>query len=108
MSCPPLPIVLINLTCAVFCQSGSPASLPSARSVASGLAPPFAGPVAFEHIKRYSAGIITLTEDEIRNAVKFTYDRGLVVEAAGAASLAAVMSGKVRTKISFTYSALRL
>ena len=71
--------------------------------MASGLAPPFAGPVAFEHVRRYSSGIITLTEDEIRAAVKLTYDRGLVVEAAGAASLAAVMCGKVPSIFDYIY-----
>ncbi len=40
-------------------------------------------------------GIILVTEDELKAGVDVAYRHGLVVEPAGAAALAALLSGKV-------------
>lgn len=79
-------------------RAGTPAKCPEARSVASGLAPPFAGSNAFLHVHKYVQDIILVSESEIIGAVKAAFNHGLVVEPAGAAGLAAVLSGKLEDK----------
>ena len=68
---------------------------PGARSIASGLAPPFAGKNAFNHIQKYTRGIILVNEDEIKSTVAACFNRGLLIEPAGTAALAAILTGKV-------------
>ena len=72
---------------------------PEARSLASGLAPPFAGENAYNHVQKFVRGIILISEDEIKATVSTAFQRGLVVEPAGTAALAAVLTGKVYRKI---------
>ena len=69
--------------------------MPEAKSVAAGLAPPFAGGNAFLHVQEFCDGIALVTEQEIKEAVKIAYQHGLVVEPSGAAALAAFMNGKI-------------
>ena len=80
-------IQLLQAGCAVEC--------PGAHSIASGLAPPFAGKNAFNHIRKFVRGIILVSEEEIKATVAVLFNRGLVVEPAGTAALAAVLTGKV-------------
>ena len=79
----------------LFCQKGHAVHCPEANSIASGLAPPFAGTNAFQHIRKFVQGIILITEDEIKATVSAAFKRGLVIEPAGTAALAAVLTGKV-------------
>ena len=76
-------------------KAGHAVKCPEARSIASGLAPPFAGENAFNHVKNFVQGIILINEDEIKATVSTAFERGLVVEPAGTAALAAVLTGKV-------------
>ncbi len=73
-------------------------STPQAASVASGLAPQRAGALAHAHLAALPsfAGVLLVTEAQIRAAAALCYRRGLAAEAAGAAALAAVMGGQVR------------
>ena len=73
---------------------------PEAHSIASGLAPPFAGENTYNHVQKFVRGIILISEDEIKATVSTAFQRGLVVEPAGTAALAAVLTGKVYRKIS--------
>ena len=68
---------------------------PESHSIASGLSPPFAGKNAFNHIRKFVRGIILIKEDEIKATVSSAFKRGVVIEPAGAAALAAVLTGKV-------------
>ncbi|XP_071494949.1 L-threonine dehydratase catabolic TdcB-like [Diadema antillarum] len=76
-------------------QAGHPVEDPTVHSVASGLAPPFAGSNTFRHVQAFVEDILLLTEEEIISAVSQLFYAGIVVEPAGAAALAALVSGKV-------------
>ena len=76
-------------------KEGEAVKMPSARSIAAGLAPPFAGENAFKHVSKFCDGIITVTETEIKDAAKSAYNNGLVVEPSGAAALAAFMTNRI-------------
>ncbi|XP_074482175.1 L-threonine ammonia-lyase-like [Sebastes fasciatus] len=65
------------------------------KSIASGLAPPFAGTLPFELCQRYVEGIVLINDEEIKAAVSALYRSGLVVEASGSAAFAAVVNDKI-------------
>ncbi|KAL3048449.1 hypothetical protein OYC64_007088 [Pagothenia borchgrevinki] len=65
------------------------------KSIASGLAPPFAGKLPFELCQRYVEGIVLITDEEIKAAVSTLYSSGLVVEASGCAAFAAIVNNKI-------------
>lgn len=65
------------------------------RSIASGLAPPFAGALPFALCQRYVEEIVLVSDEEIRAAVLTLYRAGLVVEPSGAAAFAAVVNGRI-------------
>ncbi len=57
------------------------------------------GPNTFKIIREYVDDIITVTEDEIVDAMQFLWERmKLVVEPSGAVSLAGVLTGKIEVK----------
>lgn len=64
-------------------------------TIAAGLAPPTAGQNAIELVKRYSDGVLLISEDDIKKAMRALYSIGLVVEPSGAAAFAALLSNKV-------------
>uniref|UniRef100_G3Q5J1 L-serine deaminase n=1 Tax=Gasterosteus aculeatus aculeatus TaxID=481459 RepID=G3Q5J1_GASAC len=66
-----------------------------AESIASGLAPPFAGTLPFELCQRYVEGIVLINDDEIKAAVSTLYRSGLVVEPSGCAAFAAIVNDKI-------------
>ncbi len=66
------------------------------RSVADALAAPFAGRLAVELCGALGVPVVTVSDDEIREAFRVLYARAkLAVEPGAAASLAAVARGKV-------------
>ncbi|XP_033930918.1 L-threonine ammonia-lyase [Pseudochaenichthys georgianus] len=65
------------------------------KSIASGLAPPFAGKLPFELCQRYVEGIVLINDQEIKAAVSTLYSSGLVVEASGCAAFAAIVNNKI-------------
>ncbi|KAM7366988.1 hypothetical protein PAMP_014918 [Pampus punctatissimus] len=83
------------------------------KSIASGLAPPFAGSVDFsddllpsplrcirgalpyELCQRYVEGIVLVSDEEIKVAVSSLYRSGLVVEPSGCAAFAAIVNNKI-------------
>uniref|UniRef100_A0A914VTF1 L-serine ammonia-lyase n=1 Tax=Plectus sambesii TaxID=2011161 RepID=A0A914VTF1_9BILA len=70
--------------------------MPGAHSVASGLAPPFAGRLTFPLCKQFAAGICTVSDSQIIAAMKTLHESlGLLVEPSGAAGVAALLFGKV-------------
>jgi threonine dehydratase len=77
-------------------EQGAPAHLEKVDTVADGLAPPFAGEHTFRHVQRFVDDIVRVTDREIVDAVRLLIQRcKLAAEPSGAASLAALMSGRV-------------
>lgn len=77
-------------------DAGTPQQI-TASTVADGLAAPMVGEMTLEVVRRYVDDVILVTDDEIvaalRDILAFTK---ILVEPAGAASVAALTSGKVR------------
>jgi threonine dehydratase len=64
------------------------------RTMADGLRTNALGALPFEHLRRYLDGVVTVSEDEIAEAMRQLARRGrLVVEPSGAAAMAAELSG---------------
>ena len=76
-------------------DAGTPQSI-SPKTVADGLAAPMVGAMTLEAARRYVDDVVLVTDDEILGALRdlLTYAK-LVVEPAGAAGVAALLSGKV-------------
>lgn len=70
--------------------------LPSVSTIADGIAVKEPGVNTFEYCKKYVDEIVTVTDDEISAAIlSLIENQKLIAEGAGAASVAAVMFGKV-------------
>jgi threonine dehydratase len=66
------------------------------RSVADGLCAPFAGPLTFPLFRELVDEVVLVSEAELLAGVRFVMERmKVVVEAAGAAGIAAMLAGKV-------------
>lgn len=71
-------------------------TLDKMSTIADGLAAPWAGEHTLRHTKKFVDGIILVTDDEIKEAMRsLLLEDKIVVEPAGAASLAALRSGKI-------------
>lgn len=68
-------------------------------SICDAILTPTPGEITFEINRRLLAGGLSVTEDEVRDAMRFAFNRlKLVVEPGGAVALAAVLSGKIATQ----------
>jgi len=68
----------------------------TARTMADGLRTQSLGRLPFAHLRRYLDGIVTVTEEEIAEAMRQLATRArLVAEPSGAAAMAAHLSGRV-------------
>ncbi len=68
----------------------------SASSIADGIAVKFPGDLAVELINEHADGVVTVSDNEIANAILLLIERCKeIVEPAGATPLAAVLSGKI-------------
>ncbi|MDO4983217.1 MAG: threonine ammonia-lyase [Eubacteriales bacterium] len=77
-------------------REGKPTTLPSVSTIADGIAVKCPGDKTFEYCKKYVDEIVTVKEDEIATAIlALMEDQKTVAEGAGAATVAAVMFGKV-------------
>jgi threonine dehydratase len=75
-------------------DAGEPVTLPKTASVADGLMPVRPGDLTFAHVRRFADAVITVEDDEIVNAVLWTFANAkLVAEPSGAAAIAAVLYG---------------
>lgn len=75
---------------------GAPAHLEKANTIADGLAAPFTGEQAFAHVQRFVDEMVRVSDREIADALWVLIQRcKLAAEPSGAASLAALMSGRV-------------
>jgi len=78
-------------------DTGKPQRLDKVDTIADGLAAPFAGALNFEIVRERVDDVVLVTDDEIRRAMRFLLERcKILAEPAGAASTAALLSGKIR------------
>ncbi len=78
-------------------KEGKAVRLDKVETIADGLAAPFAGELAYQHVKNYVDEIVLVRDEEITKAMWFILERcKFLTEPAGAASVAALLSGKVR------------
>ena len=78
---------------------GSPSTLTSMSTIADGIAVKTPGKLTYDIVKKYVDDIVTVNDEEISKTLYSILQRAkLVVEPAGAVSLAAVLSGKIECK----------
>jgi threonine dehydratase len=77
-------------------DAGKPVRLDRIDTIADGLAPVIAGHLTFEHARKLMDDVVTVSDDAIREATALLVGRQkLIVEFSGAATTAALLSGKV-------------
>lgn len=80
-------------------EQGAPVRLEKIDTIADGLAAPYAGKLNLECVQKYVDEVVLVPDSEIIRAVKLLLERAkLLVEPAGAASVAALLAGKVSGK----------
>ncbi len=76
-------------------DAGKPVTIAAKPTIADGIAVARPGDLTFEFVQRYVDEIVTVSDDEIAAAIVMLLERTkLVVEPAGAAGVAAILSGK--------------
>jgi threonine dehydratase len=74
-------------------------SIPVPKTIADGQQTQAPGELTWPIVRLLAAGIVTVTDDEIRAAMQFAFERlKLVVEPSGASALAALLFGKVDSR----------
>ena len=85
--------------CAPFAASlaaGEPVPVPTSSTIADGIAVKRPGELTLAHVQELVDDLVTVTDDELANAVVLLLERAkLVVEPAGAAAVAAILAGRV-------------
>lgn len=77
-------------------QKGEPVRVDNSLTIADGLRTPVPGKVTFPLVRQWVDGVILVTEDEIRDALRFLLSNVKVVaEPSGAVTTAAVLAGKL-------------
>jgi threonine dehydratase len=80
-------------------EAGKLVTIPSNDTIADGLKPVRAGDLTFEHVKAYVDEVVLVTDEEMLDAMRQLIRREkLMVEPSGAASFAAVRSGRVKVR----------
>ena len=80
-------------------QAGHVVELPDLTTVADGLAAKRVGEICLAHVKEFVDEVVTVTDEEIAEALLLMAERAkMVVEPAGAAGVAAAMFGKVQLR----------
>lgn len=76
-------------------DAGEPVTLDEVDSVADGLKPVRPGDATFRHVRELVDDVVTVTDEAIRRATLWCAGEHLVVEPSGAATVAALASGRV-------------
>ena len=80
-------------------KSGKPLKISTSRTIADGIAVDKPGAIPFDLIKKNIEKVVSVSDDEIAKAIVVLLERAkLVVEPAGAATVAAIMSGAIKLK----------
>jgi len=80
-------------------DNGSPALLDGVDTIADGLKPVIAGELTFEHARDLMDDVVTVDDESIRRAAGIlVHNQKLVVEYSGAATTAALISGRVKAE----------
>ena len=80
-------------------QAGHPVALSSVRTMADGIAVRSPSELTLAHVRAYVDEVVTVTEEELSAALLLLLERAKsVVEPAGAATLAAILAGRVGGK----------
>ena len=80
-------------------EKGEPVHMTTLNTVADGLAAPFVGQHNLDHVRAFVDEVITVRDSEIVEAMRLLLERVKVLtEPAGAASLAALLSGQVELR----------
>jgi threonine dehydratase len=76
--------------------AGERVAIPVPRTIADGLQTTQPGVHTFAIVQALCAGVVTVSDEELRAAMRFAFERlKLVVEPSGAAALAAILHGKL-------------
>ncbi len=68
-------------------------------TIADGLQTTAPGELTFAIVREHVRAIVTVTDDQLRDAMRFAFERmKIVIEPSGAAALAAVMQGKIPSR----------
>jgi threonine dehydratase len=79
--------------------AGHPVETPVSRSIADALQVPRPGDLTFEINSRLLEGIVTVSDEELIEAMRFVFERmKLVAEPGGAAGVAALLAGRVEAE----------
>ena len=79
--------------------AGRPVKLERTGGLADGLLAVEIGAIPFAHAQAYIDDVVTVPDDELRDAMRFLLDRmKLVVEPSGAITVAALISGAAKTR----------
>lgn len=76
-------------------ESGAPVTLDRVATVADGLKPVRPGDLTFAHCRDLVDRVVTVDDEAIRAAVRWLFGLRLVVEPSGAATVAALLGGRV-------------
>jgi threonine ammonia-lyase medium form len=81
-------------------RAGYPVTIEKITTVADGLAAPFAAPTSQRLIERFVDDVVVVTDDEILSALRLLLERTkLLVEPAGAAATAALLTSKAGVEL---------
>jgi threonine dehydratase len=76
--------------------AGHPITIPVPDTICDGMQTQAPGSLTFPIVQALCAGVVTVSDEEVREAMRFAFARlKLVVEPSGAAALAAVLTGRV-------------
>jgi threonine dehydratase len=76
--------------------AGHPVEIPLPRTIADGLQTMRPGDITFPIVSQLGARVTTVSDDELRAAMRFAFERlKLVIEPSGAAPLAALLEGRI-------------
>ncbi|MFN2529613.1 MAG: pyridoxal-phosphate dependent enzyme, partial [Candidatus Baltobacteraceae bacterium] len=79
--------------------AGMIVKIPVPKTIADGMMTQSPGDITFNLAHRYAHGVVTVSDEEIKEAMRFAFERmKLVMEPSGASSLAALLSDRVEHK----------
>jgi threonine dehydratase len=74
-------------------------TIPVPDTIADGMQTQSPGELTFPIVRALCAGVVTVSDDELRDAMRFAFERlKLIIEPSGAAGLAAALNGRVELR----------